>query len=85
MIDTSLLIRREEILNKAPEEGDFVMYTIWNARTHTNQTAVGVIAEEVCDVEWLINGSPRYKEQVLFALDREGYFRQLRCSNPYAY
>lgn len=84
IMNSYLVLNRGDILFRQPMEGDPVLYFFFNPRTKRYQTDVGLIAREMCEDQWIITGTPRYKEQVLFVLSLEGYAKQKRLTNPLA-
>lgn len=79
------LIAKDDIIDKEPGEGDMVLYFVFNPRTRRYHTKAGIIARELCDIEWVICGEVRQKEQVLFVLKHDAYMIQKRFNNPLAF
>lgn len=81
MVNVSTLVKASEVLDKEPEIGDFVLYFVRNPKEKVLQSQVGVIVRETTDDGFIINGRPRFKDQVLFVLTLPGYQRQQRLSD----
>lgn len=79
-----LVLNKEDIQFREPMDGDPVLYFFENPKTNRCQTDVGIIVKEFNQDQWLITGTPRNKDQVLFVLSLEGYRKQKRLTNPLA-
>jgi len=79
------LLTADDTIDKEPGDGDMVIYLVKHPVIHKYQTYVGIIARELNDSQWIINGQIQYKLQVLFVLTLEGYLKQKRFCNTLAY
>lgn len=77
----SLLLTKEDIIFREPEEGDYVMYYVYNARKR-KQTQVGIVNKIMVGTNrLLITGTEMTAHHVLFVLTHEGYMKQKRGAN----
>jgi len=76
------MVKKEHIILKEPNVGDFVLYEKWNPVRKRLHTDVGVVGREYYgNGQFIIHGVPRPKDSILLVLTLDGYLEQQNLRN----